>query len=346
MPCYGILLATLYYTDIDDDQQFNNLTIFMMMIVDFSNQLVLLLKKLSFTEGKLVSVERCHQFEKIEPETGYLSFADDAKVFETPKRDLAIAKAVLRRHKRVEMFSEGGIELRGVSARYPTGSKDVISNITLSIRAKEKVGIVGRTGAGKSTFIKLLWRGMDFYQGEIEIDGQDISRIDLKRFRDQITVISQQTNLFEGTIAENISPKPMSAERLKETEELLRKLKFPASKLEIQNLEFHLETDASNLSEGEKQIISYVRGVYNKRRIVILDEASAYVDNETEKGFKELAEEEFRDSTVFIIAHRIQTVIDCDKILVLEDGRVLEFDTPAALLADPRTEFYKICQKA
>ena len=346
IPCYGLLLWTLYESDISTDEQFNKLTLFLVMIVDFARELSELLNFACMAEGRFISIERCKKFEMLEPEDGYNFFERDAKIFENPEKSLKIARRVLKKQKRLQMFDEGRIEISGVSARYPTGGKDVIDNVSLVVEPQEKVGIVGRTGAGKSTFIKLLWRGMAPYKGQIMFDGQDIHQIDLKTFRDQVTVISQQTNLFEGSIASNISPKPMTAEKLKKTEDLLRKLKFPESKLEVQNLMFHLETEASNLSEGEKQIISYVRGVYNKRKIVILDEASAYVDNETEKGFKELADEAFKESTVFIIAHRIQTVIDCDKILVLDNGRVLEFDTPENLLADPNTEFYKICKKA
>ena len=346
IPCYGLLLYTLYYADINDDQEFNNLTIFMMLIIDFSQELSKMLNYLCLAEGKFVSIERCLKFETIAPEEGYLTFQRDATVFQNPDINLKRAYRFLDRYRRTELFPSGLIEIKGVSARYPTGAKDVIDNVSLTILPKEKVGIVGRTGAGKSTFIKLLWRGMAPYKGSIKIDGQDISKIDLKIFRDQMTVISQATNLFEGTIASNISAKPMTDDELANTEALLKSLKFPAKKLAVPNLMFHLETEASNLSEGEKQIISYVRGVYNKRRIVILDEASAYVDNETEKGFKDLAKHAFAESTVFIIAHRIQTVIDCDKILVLGDGRVLEFDTPENLLADPTSEFSKICKKA
>ena len=346
IPSYALLLWTLYDKDFDSKEDFKKLTLFMLLIVDFATDLGEFLNYACMAEGKFVSVERCAKFEQIDPEPGYLSYKKDAAVFEQPKKNLKEAKAVLKKYRRQELFPRGLIELRNVSARYPTGTKDVVDDVSITFEPGEKIGIVGRTGAGKSTFIKLLWRGMEPYKGEIKIDGQDISKIDLKTFRDQITVISQQTNLFEGSIADNISPEPMSEQKIRETENILRRLKFPSKKLEIADLKFHLETDASNLSEGEKQIISYVRGVYNKRRIVILDEASAYVDNETEKGFKELAETEFGDSTVLIIAHRIQTVINCDKILVLGGGRVLEFDSPQDLLADSSSEFYQICKKA
>ena len=346
IPCYGLLIWTLYYSEIQTVAEYTRLTLFLQLVTEFSQELILLLNRLCLTEGRFISIERCQNFEKIEPEAGYKRFGQDSKIFEIPRRNLKDANQALEAHQRRDLFASGRIEIKGVSARYPTARKNVLTKISLEIEPGEKVGIVGRTGAGKSSFIKLLWRGMEVSEGEILVDGINIKNIGLKEYREQITVISQQTNLFEGSIALNISPKPIPEPEILRLQKTLKRLKFPEEKLEDGNLMFQLDTDASNLSEGEKQIISYVRGVFNKRKIVILDEASAYVDNETEKGFKELADEEFSESTMFVIAHRIQTVIDCDKILVLDDGRVLEFDAPGVLLADPESEFSKICAKS
>ena len=345
IPCYCLLLYTLYYSDIQTDEEYTKLTLFLQILTEFVSDLSILLNRACITEARFISIERCQRFEEIEPEQGYKFFERDAKIFEIPQTNLKLPNRVLRRYNRLELFKSGEILIKNISARYPTAKKNVLTNLNLLIKAGQKIGVVGRTGAGKSSFIKLLWRGLNPTQGQIFVDGQDITNIDLKLYRDQITLISQQTNLFEGSIAENISPVALKRHEVRELEKMLRKLKFSESKLEIKDLRYHLETDASNLSEGEKQVVSYVRGVFNRRRIVILDEASAYVDNETENGFKELAESAFQDSTVFIIAHRVQTVIGCDKILVLGDGRVIEFDSPGALLGDPESEFYKICQK-
>jgi ABC-type multidrug transport system fused ATPase/permease subunit len=347
IPSYALVIYTLYLNQESgsDDADFTNFSLFLLLIVEFAKDFNILLNSMNNAESNSVSVERCRQFELIKPEKGYKTFAQDAKFFEKPKRGLKKCNQLLSQHRRKKIFNQGHIEIQNISARYPTGNKNVISNITMTIQAGEKVGIVGRTGAGKSSFIKLLWRGMTPYEGQIFIDGIDGSTLDLKDYREQFTVISQATNLFEGTIAENISMTPMNADMIRNTEAILRNLNFPAKKISVPNLGFRLETEASNLSEGEKQIISYVRGVYNKRKIVILDEASAYVDNKTEKGFRDLADSAFKDSTVLIIAHRIQSVLDCDKILVLGAGRVIEFDSPQNLLADPESEFSKICAK-
>ena len=357
LPSYGILVWLVYSEskkktlDVEilgedpSDRNLTDLSFFMVMIVAFSNDLTFLLKCICLSEGNFVSVERCCNFEQIEPEKGYKSYKEDERIFEEPIKSIKRARETLRAHERKNLFKTGEIEIKGVHAKYPTSREDVLKDINLHIKSGEKIGIVGRTGAGKSSFIKLLWRGLEHHKGYIRIDGINSKTVDLKEYRDQFTVISQQTSLFEGSIAINISPTPLKSEKIREIEDLFLRLKFPESKLEEPGLGFKLETDASNLSEGEKQILSFVRGVYNKRQIVIMDEASAYVDNSIEKEIRDITDQRFQGCTMFIIAHRIQSVMKCDKILVMGDGKVLEFDAPEVLLSDPNTEFSKICQR-
>ena len=200
---------------------------------------------------------------------------------------------------------------------------------------------MGRTGAGKSSFVKLLWRGMKPYRGTVLIDGQDISKLDAKSFRREMMIITQKPCLFEGSISENIDPHKIEREDLSLMLGMLRDLGFDENKLDP-DLNFQLENEGSNLSQGEQQILSLVRAVYLKRKLMILDEATAYLDSKTEKKFQKILDAQFRQTTMIIVTHKIQTVKFCDKIAVFDQGRIVEFDSPENLLANPNSLFSAI----
>ena len=349
LPCYAILVYTLYGINLADDDAYNRLTVFMLAILEFSVELTTLYGSISTAETVFLSVERCMSFERVSSESGYQSFHQEAAVFSEPLKNAKIARKMVYGNKgenRRDLFKNGVIQMVGVSARYPTRSKNVLTAINLKIGAGEKIGIVGKSGAGKSSLMKLLWRGLS-YKGSILIDNQKIDEIDLKILRSQITVISQKSTLFEGTLASNVSQstETLSKRDLGEIEALLRKLKFPEKKLEIEGLGFHIEADGANLSEGERQIVGFVRGVFNRRKIVLLDEISSFVDPELEGLFKEVSREAFGGCTLLVIAHRLETVVDCDKIVFLENGRLVEFGAPGELLADAGSRFYALCNR-
>ena len=127
--------------------------------------------------------------------------------------------------------------------------------------------------------------------------------------------------------------------------DVLVELGFGADKISKQGLDFEIEAGGDNLSQGEKQIVSFVRALAEKKKVIILDEATAAIDLKTEQAIQRRIESDFKDSTMFIIAHRIQTVLNCDKILVLQDGSVKEFDTPQNLLQNPESDFSRIYKK-
>lgn len=178
-------------------------------------------------------------------------------------------------------------------------------------------------------------------QGSIVIDGKDIQAWDLKTFRKNVTWISQASNLFEGTIESNLSITKMSRSDKNRICDMLKELNFSLQKIDDE-LSYEIEAEGSNLSEGEKQILSLVRGIYDKNKVVILDEISSFVDKKIEVKFNQICQREFGDCTVFTIAHRLDNVANCDKILVLEEGRVKEFDSPRALLDNAESEFFKM----
>ena len=189
-------------------------------------------------------------------------------------------------------------------------------------------------------------------------------------------VISQETALFAGTLRENIEPtleymfgeKEIGQKETKKSKkkkvnpehealqklvedkenwilEVLTELGFGMKKLADKGLNFEIDVGGANLSQGEKQIVCFVRALAEKKKVIILDEATAAIDLKTEQAIQQRIESDFKDSTMFIIAHRIQTVLSCDKILVLDDGYVKEFDTPQNLLKDKNSDFSQIYSK-
>ena len=168
--------------------------------------------------------------------------------------------------------------------------------------------------------------------GTIKIDGIDISKTDLKHLRHQITVVSQNCFLFEDTLRNNINPYLSDPEKERALVKMMIEMGLDSEELREKGMDMMVENDGGNLSQGQKQIISFVRAVEKNRRIIILDEATANVDVETERLFSEALKAHFADSTMIIIAHRIQTVINCDKICVFDAGKIVEFDSPQNLL--------------
>ena len=248
----------------------------------------------------------------------------------------------------------GHVQFKNVSAKYITKTTPVLSNLDLNVLPGQKIGVVGRTGAGKTSFIKLFWNGLDISEGSITIDGRDISQIDLKYLRKEIMVVSQETALFSGTIRENLDPQleylaDRSTQEFMDNENKIVRdiveLGFDEKKLDEKGLDYIIEGDGSNLSLGERQIISFERTIIGKKNIIILDEATAAVDLKTEKKIQEMIDKTFKNKTMFIIAHRIQTVMKCDKILVLDLGKVKEFGTIEELLKKPNGQFKSIYEQ-
>jgi ABC-type multidrug transport system fused ATPase/permease subunit len=219
-------------------------------------------------------------------------------------------------------------------------SVDILKEVNLTIPKGQKVGIVGRSGAGKSTLMKLFWRALEPSNGSISIGGVDVSSYDLKEFRSQVTIILQKPCLFEGTIASNISSRPLKAQEIVEIREELIELGFPGEKLGLQDLDFKIEPNGQNLSQSEKQIVCLMKSLRDEAQFVVMDEATAFVDIEMERQFQKKIWEKFRDCTLFMIAHRVSNVMSCDRVLVFDDGKVVEDGAPEELLKDKESIFY------
>ncbi|NWW84687.1 MRP6 protein, partial [Rhynochetos jubatus] len=241
-------------------------------------------------------------------------------------------------------LTAGRIEFRNYSLRYRPNLELALKHINLTIKGQEKIGITGRTGAGKSTLAAALLRLVEAAEGAILVDGVDIAQLGLHDLRTRITVIPQDPVLFAGSLRMNLDPLNQYTDADIWTALELTQLKNFVADLPDQ-LEYKCTDQGENLSAGQKQLVCLARALLQKAKILILDEATAAVDLETDLQIQSTLRTQFKDSTVLTIAHRINTVMDCDRILVLENGQIAEFDTLEHLVAQ-KGLFYRLMEES
>ena len=208
------------------------------------------------------------------------------------------------------------IEYKDYWLKYRDDTEIVLKGLSFKINGGEKIGIVGRTGAGKSTICLSLLRLVEPMKGEIYIDGVDITKIGLNTLRQRITIIPQDPTLFKGTLRYNLDPlEQFSDEELKAVCE--RSLLNKVYEKEEQGLDMEIKEGGSNLSSGEKQVLCICRALLQKSKIIVMDEATANIDHVTESTIQELIKEGFKDATVLVVAHRINTIIHSDRVMVM-----------------------------
>jgi ATP-binding cassette subfamily B protein len=232
---------------------------------------------------------------------------------------------------------EGAVEFDHVSFGY-NEEQIIIKDFSASVKPGQQIAIVGPTGAGKTTMVKLLMRFYDVNQGSIKIDGHDIRNFNRRDLRDAFGMVLQDTWLFKGTIMENIRYGRLDAT----DEEVIAAAKAAHAHHFIQTLpggyEMELNEDASNVSQGQKQLLTIARAILADNPILILDEATSSVDTRTEHRIQRAMNNLMKGRTSFVIAHRLSTIKDADLILVMKDGDIVEQGTHNELLA--RGEFY------
>jgi ABC-type multidrug transport system fused ATPase/permease subunit len=227
--------------------------------------------------------------------------------------------------------AQGAIKIEDLVIEYKAGVP-VLKNLSCQIKPREKIGIVGRTGAGKSTLITALFRTVEPTQGSIHIDDVDISNIGLFDLRSRLSIIPQMPQLFVGTVRYNLDPFDEHTD-----DELWKVLKMVKLKNEVSKLDGKLlapvEENGSNFSVGQRQLLSMARCLLRNTHVLLLDEATAAVDVETDALLQSMIRKNFRDKTVLTIAHRLNTIMDSDRIMVLDAGQIIEFDSPKKLLS-------------
>uniref|UniRef100_A0A8C3DJX3 Multidrug resistance-associated protein 4 n=1 Tax=Corvus moneduloides TaxID=1196302 RepID=A0A8C3DJX3_CORMO len=272
-------------------------------------------------ENLMISVERAMEYTELEKEAPW----------ETNK------------HPPTEWPNQGMIAFENVNFTYSLDGPLVLRHLSVLIKPKEKVGIVGRTGAGKSSLIAALFRLAE-PEGRIWIDKYLTSELGLHDLRKKISIIPQEPVLFTGTMRKNLDPFNEYTD-----EELWNALEEVQLKEVVEDLPNKMETQlaesGSNFSVGQRQLVCLARAVLKKNRILIIDEATANVDPRTDELIQKTIRETFAHCTVLTIAHRLNTIIDSDRIMVLDAGRLKEYGEPYILLQEQDSLFYKMVQQ-
>ncbi|XP_051774745.1 ATP-binding cassette sub-family C member 3 isoform X7 [Erpetoichthys calabaricus] len=243
-----------------------------------------------------------------------------------------------------EWPGKGDVEFHNYSVRYREGLDLVLKNLNLKVKGGEKIGIVGRTGAGKSSMTLSLFRILEAAAGEITVDEVKISDIGLHDLRTKLTIIPQDPVLFSGTLRMNLDPfNNYTDEEVWKILQLSHLNKFVSS--QAAQLELECSEGGENLSVGQRQLVCLARALLRKTRILVLDEATAAVDLETDNLIQSTIRTQFEDCTVFTIAHRLNTIMDYTRVLVLDKGQIAEFDTPANLISK-KGIFYSMAKDA
>lgn len=235
---------------------------------------------------------------------------------------------------------EGKIEYSHVTLKYRINDAPVLKDISFVIEPKQKVGIVGRTGAGKSSIIATLFRLYEV-EGSIKIDDENIKEISLETLRSRISIIPQEPVLFSSTIRENLDPFTQYSDT-----ELWKVLEDVSLKDVISSLDLKITEGGNNFSTGQRQLLCLARTVISKNKVLILDEATANVDPHTEFLIQQTIKDKFSQCTVLTIAHRLDTVLSSDKVMVVDNGTIVEFDTPEVLQKNTNSVFYSMIKEA
>ena len=319
-----IIFLIVYTTYNKDKYSAEFIGIMLTYWMNLQRSLIHGLHVMSFFENSMVGIERCLQYTNITSEEDKKKKIDETLI---------------------NWPQEGKIEFINFSARYRPDTDIVLKKINFEILPKQKIGIAGRTGSGKSTITLCLFRILEALEGKILIDEIDISSIGLDKLRSNLTIIPQDPTLMEGTLRYNIDP--LNKYNDNEILEIMKKIGFDyIINNNEKGLQQNIEEGGENLSVGEKQLICICRAILRKSKIIVMDEATANIDYKTEEIIQKAINDILSNSTIITIAHRIKTIMNYDKILILDNGSVANFDSPNNLLKNKEGIFYELYTKS
>ncbi|KAE8151122.1 ATP-dependent bile acid permease [Aspergillus avenaceus] len=321
--------------------------------VTFTENVLWLVRLYSEVQQSMNSVERVKEYLEVEQESAAI-IPDSRPPAQWP--------------------SGGAVEFINYTTRYRPDLDPVLRNVSFTVQPGEKVGIVGRTGAGKSSLALALFRGLEAEKGRIVIDQIDIGAIGLRDLRESITIVPQDPTLFTGTIRSNLDPFSLFTDEQiftalrrvhligpgtsgtatpvtngTEGSSTLNGANGTVVSLDNKNVFLNLDSpiseSGSNLSQGQRQLMCLARALLKDPKVLMMDEATASIDYNTDAKIQETLRE-LRDSTIITIAHRLQTIIDYDKVLVLDHGRVVEYDHPWTLINQKDGLFRSMCDNS
>ncbi|KAI7906444.1 P-loop containing nucleoside triphosphate hydrolase protein [Cokeromyces recurvatus] len=293
----------------------------------FTHHVLWVVRNYALNEMNMNAIERVHEYLDVEEEPA-------AEIPETEPRS--------------SWPEYGSVEVQDLVMQYAPENPPVLRNVSFQVQPREKIGIVGRTGSGKSTLALSIFRFMEPTSGTIKIDGVDIHKIGLNVLRSRLTIIPQDPVLFSGTLRSNLDPFHQHDD-LELWAALKRSHLIDDQDTTTENaitLDSVVTENGSNWSQGQRQLIALARALVKKSALIILDEATSSVDFDTDHKIQQTIRTEFTNSALLCIAHRIRTVADYDRILVLDHGEVKEFDTPYNLMTREGGIFQQMCLRS
>ena len=302
---------------------------------DFSEELLEVFEQGTHVEKSLISLERCDAYTKIQSENYEDEKIEKNKIYSLEDKSWP---------------NEGKVIYENYSMKYRPNCDLALKNINININSGEKIGIVGRTGSGKSSLTLSLFRIVEAFKGKITIDGINIAEIPLKKLRRAISIVPQEPFLLEGTLKTNLDPLNLYNEQ--EINEVLDKVKLyqmmendNMGRNVLKGINTEIKEYGNNLSFGCRQLLCVARAILRKSKVIILDEATSSVDQKTEDIISTAVDTMFKDSTVITIAHRINTVKKCQRIIVMNAGEIVEVGKPDDLIKDNKSKFYSLYYK-
>ena len=335
---FYILFVILFSTFFYDSFSSQAIALMIKYSVSFSEQMLNTFNTVSDMEKSMVSFERCNQYTKIIQE----------ETLEDKKQKSYKDKSLNN------WPSKGKIQIINYSCKYRPETEIVLKKLNVEINGGDKIGVVGKSGSGKSTLALALFRVIEAYQGKILIDDVNIADITLNKLRKNMCIIPQDPTLFESTVRDNVDP--LKEYTNNEIFNILEELEF-FDYLDIKNkillnnnpknyikqcLNYKIKENGENISLGKKQLLCFARAVLKKSKIIIMDEATATLDQKTQSIILKALEKYFKNCTVFSIAHRIESVLNFDKIMVFDQGELKEYDKPSELLKKKSSLFFKL----
>ncbi|XP_067681975.1 ATP-binding cassette sub-family C member 10-like [Haliotis asinina] len=270
------------------------------------------------TEKQLVSVERADQYINDVPSEQW-----EGVLFPPPYWPI-----------------QGAVSFNRVQMKYRPNLPNALDCVTFETEPAEKIGIVGRTGSGKSSLFLVLFRMVEIQSGEITLDGINLHHLDLKDIRSRLAIIPQDPFLFSGSVRENLDPTSTFTDNLLWT--ALQRCHLDSAVEMLGGLDADVAERGRHFSVGQRQLLCLARAILTNAKVLCIDEATASVDSDTDCLIQETLKTEFKDSTVLTIAHRINTILDSDRVLVMAEGKVAEFAPPGALLQNTKSLFYQL----
>ncbi|KAI8074767.1 phosphatidyl serine synthase-domain-containing protein [Gongronella butleri] len=291
----------------------------------FTHHILWIVRSYAINEMNCVSIERVEEYMSVDQE-------DDQG---------AVARA--------QWPESGQVTFEDVEVQYAPDTPVVLHGISFQTKPGEKVGIVGRTGSGKSTITLTLFRFLSMNRGKITIDGVDISSLALDDLRSRLTIVPQEPVLFSGTLRTNLDPFDAHDDATLWAA-LKRSHLIDAAGATEDGRSLALDDpvleNGQNWSHGQRQLIALARALVKKSTVVVLDEATSSVDFDTDKKIQDTIRSEFSHATLLCIAHRLRTIVDYDRVLVLDQGKVMEFDTPYNLMTKHDGIFKQMCARS